>query len=159
MHGAEVTPREPWEKGEYEPDEPDDPAADDAFLRSVREEIIAEDKEVQPESPEFLDIARSEIQAMKSSGWDPKTWQDIILGLHRKMGVDAGYLDIQLTTHFGRTVLDQCGLAGLAPPDMMSFEFLDNPPPGKVPTAPVIVTRDEDGNITDDAPVDDDIEI
>jgi hypothetical protein len=156
MHGAEVTPREPWEKGEYEPDEPDDPAADDAFLRSVREEIIAEDKEVQPESPEFLDIARSEIQAMKSSGWDPKTWQDIILGLHRKMGVDAGYLDIQLTTHFGRTVLDQCGLAGLAPPDMMSFEFLDNPPPGKVPTAPVIVTRDEDGNITDDAPVDDD---
>jgi hypothetical protein len=85
--------------------------------------------------------------------------QDIILGLHRKMGVDAGYLDIQLTTHFGRTVLDQCGLAGLAPPDMMSFEFLDNPPPGKVPTAPVIVTRDEDGNITDDAPVDDDIAI
>lgn len=117
MHGAEVTVPEPWQKGEYEPD---DPPTDD-------------NKEIQPESPGFLDIVRDAIQTMKRTGWDPKTWNDIILGLHRHMSVDAGFLDIQLTTHFGRTVLDQCGLAGLAPPDMMSFEFLNSPPPEKVP--------------------------
>jgi hypothetical protein len=94
---------------------------------------------------------------MKRTGWDPKTWQDLILGLHRHMGVDAGFLDLQLTTHFGRTVLDQCGLAGMAPPDMMSFEFLDNPPPGKGPgSPPPLVTRDDHGNLTDEAPPDDD---
>ena len=111
MHGAEVTPQDPRHRGEYEPDEPD------------------YDKEIQPESPEFLDIARDAIQTMKRGGWVPKTWQDLILGLHRHMGVDAGYLDIQLTTHVGRTVLDQCGLVGMAPPEMMSFEFLTNPTP------------------------------
>lgn len=110
MHGAEVTVPEPWHKGEYEPDEPDLGA------------------EIQPESPEFLDVARDAIQTLKRGGWDPKSWQEIVLGLHRHMGVDAGYLDIQLTTHVGRTVLDQCGLAGFAPPDMMSFEFLDSAP-------------------------------
>ena len=109
LHGAEVTPQDPWQRGEYEPDEPD------------------YDKEIQPESPEFLDIARDAIQVMKRGGWDPKTWQELILGLHRHMGVDAGYLDIQLTTHVGRTVLDQCGLVGMAPPEMMSFEFLTDP--------------------------------
>jgi len=44
------------------------------------------------------------------------------------MGVDAGFLDIQLTTHVGRTVPDPCGLVGMAPPEMMSFEFLSNLP-------------------------------
>jgi hypothetical protein len=99
MHGAEVTPVEPWQKGEYEPDE------------------------VQPESPDFLDLARDAIQTLKQGGWDPKTWQDLVLGLHRQMHVDAGFLDLQLTTHVGRAVLDQCGLAGLAPPEMVAFDF------------------------------------
>jgi len=138
MHGAEVTPLEPWQKGEYEPDDPEpwfEPSAPPGHLpfsqASTRGDddplapVAADDEEVQPESPEFLDIARSEIQAMKSSGWDPKTWQDIILGLHRKMGVDAGYLDIQLTTPVGRAVLDQCGLMGLAPGAMATFDFID----------------------------------
>ena len=127
MHGAEVTVPEPWQKGEYEPDDPE------ADLPSAREIVSshykdASDEEVQPESPEFLDIVRDAIQTKKSAGWDPKTWQDIILDLHRHMGVDAGFLDIQLTTHVGRTVLDQCGLVGMAPPEMMSFEFLSNLP-------------------------------
>jgi hypothetical protein len=99
MHGAEVTPVEPWQKGEYEPDE------------------------VQPESPDFLDLARDAIQTLKRGGWDPKTWQDLVLGLHRQMHVDAGFLDLQLTTHVGRAVLDQCDLAGLAPPEMVAFDF------------------------------------
>jgi hypothetical protein len=55
MHGAEVTPVEPWHKGEYEPDDPvslvDEP------------EPPPDDEEVMPESPDFLDRARTEIQA------------------------------------------------------------------------------------------------
>lgn len=100
MHGAEVTPVEPWQKGEYEPDE------------------------IQPESPDFLDLARDAIQTLKRGGWNPKTWQELVLGLHRHMGVDAGFLDLQLTTHVGRTVLDQCGLMGLAPPEMINMQYL-----------------------------------
>lgn len=112
MHGAEVTPVEPWQKGEYEPDE------------------------IQPESPDFLDLARDAIQTLKRGGWNPKTWQELVLGLHRHMGVDAGFLDLQLTTHVGRTVLDQCGLMGMAPPDMMSFEFLSDIKGGPSPATP-----------------------
>jgi hypothetical protein len=126
MHGAEVTVPEPWQKGEYEPDDQDDEP--DIRIRPEPDD----NKEIQPESPEFLDIVRDAIQTMKRTGWDPKTWNDIILGLHRHMSVDAGFLDIQLTTHFGRTVLDQCGLAGLAPPEMMSFEFLNDLPPSSM---------------------------
>lgn len=100
MHGAEVTPVEPWQKGEYEPDE------------------------IQPESPDFLDLARDAIQTLKRGGWNPKTWQELVLGLHRHMGVDAGFLDLQLTTHVGRTVLDQCGLMGMAPPEMVNMQYL-----------------------------------
>jgi hypothetical protein len=142
MHGAEVTVPEPWQKGEYEPD--DDPldlveaevAAEEAAERAAAE------KEIQPESPEFLDIARDAIQTMKRGGWDPKNWQDLVLGLHRHMGVDAGYLDIQLTTHVGRTVLDQCGLVGMAPPEMVSFDFFS----GGDDKAPTLISRaaDED---------------
>ena len=148
MHGAEVTVPEPWQKGEYEPD--DDPldlveaevAAEEAAERAAAE------KEIQPESPEFLDIVRDAIQTMKRGGWDPKLWQDLILGLHRHMGVDAGFLDIQLTTHVGRTVLDQCGLAGMAPPEMVSFDFL----PGE--TGKTLVGRTADGKVVDAAPTD-----
>lgn len=140
MHGAEVTVPEPWQKGEYEPDDP---------LDLVRDEILAEEaaeRASQPESPEFLDIVRDAIQTMKNTGWDPKTWNDIILGLHRHMGVDAGFLDIQLTTHVGRTVLDQCGLAGMAPPEMMSFEFL-NDLPGKAAAAPSSMGEPGEGSM------------
>jgi len=113
MHGAAVMPWEPSQKGEYEPDEP------------------------QPESPDFLDLARDSIQTLKRGGWNPKTWQELILGLHRHMRVDAGFLDLQLTTHVGRTVLDQCGLMGLAPPEMVSMEFLSHPgTPIAVPSLP-----------------------
>jgi hypothetical protein len=153
----------------FEPDPPSPPSVDnfggDDFgdensdVSAQLEQLLApkaSDGEIQPESPEFLDIARDAIQTLKRGGWDPKNWQDIILGLHRHMGVDAGYLDIQLTTHFGRTVLDQCGLAGLAPPDMMSFEFLSELP-GRQAAQPLLVARDETGRITDTPPVDDDL--
>jgi len=131
MHGAEVTVPEPWQKGEYEPDDPEpfDTGVASGYRPQSQAGTQCHDvEEIRPESPEFLDIVRDAIQTKKSAGWDPKTWQDIILDLHRHMGVDAGFLDIQLTTHVGRTVLDQCGLVGMAPPDMMSFEFLSNLP-------------------------------
>jgi hypothetical protein len=118
MHGADMMPWEPSQKDEYEPDEP------------------------QPESPDFLDLARDSIQTLKRGGWDPKTWQELILGLHRHMRVDAGFLDLQLTTHVGRTVLDQCGLMGLAPPEMVSMEFLSHP--GTPIAVPSLSNQDEE---------------
>jgi hypothetical protein len=131
VHGTGVTPLEPWEKGEYEPD--DDPELEAQIQRIIarKDASKADPPNAElldaPESPDFLDLARDSIQTLKRGGWDPKTWQELILDLHRHMGVDAGYLDIQLTTHVGRAVLDQCGLMGMAPPDMVNMEFMGFP--------------------------------
>lgn len=67
------------------------------------------------ESPEFCDLVREAIQSLQKSGWSPDSWTKLIWDLHLHMKVDAGFLDIQLSTHVGRAVLDQCGLFGLAP--------------------------------------------
>jgi hypothetical protein len=142
MHGAEVTVPEPWQKGEYEPDDQDD----EPDIRMPHLVRAPDDEEIQPESPDFLDRTRDAIQTLKRGGWDPKTWQDLVLGLHRHMHVDAGFLDLQLTTHVGRTVLDQCGLAGMAPPEMMSFEFL-NALPGKAAAAPSSMGEPGEGSM------------
>lgn len=100
-HGAEITPLMPWERGEYESDE-----------------------EKMPESPAFLDQVRDRLQTLKNSGWTPKTWPDLILGLHQHMQVDAAMLDLQLSTHVGRAVLNQCGIVDIIPPEMISMDDL-----------------------------------
>lgn len=68
-----------------------------------------------PESPDFLDNLRDHITAATKSGWKPASWADLILHLHQRTGFDAAFLDLQLSTDVGRTVLDQCGLMGIAP--------------------------------------------
>lgn len=68
-----------------------------------------------PESPDFLDNVRSHISAAVTGGWKPASWPELIITLHQKMGVDAAFLDLQLSTDVGRAVLDQCGLMGIAP--------------------------------------------
>lgn len=68
-----------------------------------------------PESPDFLDNVRDHISASMTGGWKPASWSELILTLHQKMGVDAAFLDLQLSTDVGRAVLDQCGLMGIAP--------------------------------------------
>ena len=77
-----------------------------------------------PESPIFLDQVRDRLQVMTASGWKPVTWPELILRLHQEMSVDAAFLDLQLSTDFGRTVLDQCGLAGIAPGASIVFNDL-----------------------------------
>lgn len=159
MHGAEVTPPEPHQKGEYEADDDADLEATIRALLARKDSGIVKPEAADPdapESPDFLDRVRDVIQSRQNGGWDPKSWQDLILGLHQQMSVDASYLDLQLSTHFGRTVLDQCGLIGLAPPEMLGVEFFTAPPGKQVPP-PVLVTRTESGEITDTPPGDDDI--
>ena len=73
-------------------------------------------------SPQFLDRVRDFLQ---EKGEEPDTWASLIMHLHRGMEVDAGYLDLVLSTPEGLTVLAQCGLTALHPGsgvDMMSFE-------------------------------------
>jgi len=73
-------------------------------------------------SPQFLDRVRDFLQ---EKGEEPDTWASLIMHLHQGMEVDAGYLDLVLSTPEGLTVLAQCGLTALHPGagvDMMSFE-------------------------------------
>lgn len=67
------------------------------------------------ESPAFLDEVRNRLQTLMKAGWHPDDWGQLVLRLHQEMKVDAGYLDIQLSTDFGRAMLDQCGLFELHP--------------------------------------------
>lgn len=126
MHGAEVTPREPWERGEYEMDEDPDPDLDLTLaLSRIDRKVRVEEA---GERPEFLDLVRDNILALQRSGWKPESWQDLILSLHRGLHCDAGFLDLQLTTSVGRAVLDQCGLVSIAPADMLDLSFFTHDP-------------------------------
>lgn len=81
-------------------------------------------------SPDFLDRVRDELSAVQSSGMKFSDWSDLIYHLHMVLGIDAGALDLQLSTHEGRAVLDQAGFFDFPPPGE-SFDmarFLDAPP-------------------------------
>lgn len=92
----------------------------------------------QVEEPASLDRIR---EVLLSTGEKPSTWTDLILLLHRSTGFDAGFLDIQLNTHMGRTALAQCGI------------HLD-PGPGldlsSLPVADPPDTEDHGGGATDE---------
>jgi hypothetical protein len=68
------------------------------------------DEEIQPESPSFLDRVRGQIQTMTAGGWKAESYQQLVLDLHRELQTDAAFLDLQLSTHVGRTMLTQCGI-------------------------------------------------
>ena len=123
MHGAEVMPPEPHYKGEYEPDDDEESDEDiEAIIRRAGERTAASVNEpATVESPDLLDEVRSQMQQMRSSGWEPKSWTDLILDLSRSMKRDAGYLDLQLTTDVGRAVLAQCGLTAITPPSSIDI--------------------------------------
>lgn len=62
------------------------------------------------------------------------SWQDMILHVHRVTGVDAGFLDIQLSSPMGMTVLAQCGIhinpgAGINLPELQERLAAAQPPP------------------------------
>lgn len=91
-----------------------------------------------PENPDFLDTVRSELLVLMKGGFKPTTWQELIFSLHVHMKVDAAYLDLQLSTHVGRAVLDQVGLPGIAPGSAISLaELLGDPSTAPTPRDPV----------------------
>lgn len=86
-------------------------------------------------SPDFLDRVRDELLAAQEGGATFKQWEDLIYHLHIALGIDAGALDLQLSTHEGRAILDQAGFFNF-PPASESFDmarFLDVLPSGGPP--------------------------
>lgn len=71
--------------------------------------------EFEGDEPQLLDEARSVLLQATKSGNGPDNWAQMLLLLHRELHVDAGFLDIQMSTPMGRTVLDQCGLYDVRP--------------------------------------------
>lgn len=67
------------------------------------------------EFPELLDRIRDSLRGGLSGGWKPANWQELIIRLHMELHVDAGFLDLQLSTEMGRTVLAQVGLLDIQP--------------------------------------------
>jgi len=103
------------------PAEEEDPADRDMMkrLQSLmdQEEADAEerDEDRPPQSPAFLDRVRTELLSQVSQGWKPNNWFDLIMRLHLSLQVDASYLDLQLSSDTGRTVLAQAGLFDIFP--------------------------------------------
>lgn len=116
-----------------------DAAADDLFFDAV--ETITEAAETpralddpnehlrEVSSPDILDRIRDELLAAKEGGTEFKTWEDLIMHLHLFFSIDAGSLDLQLSTHEGRTVLQQAGYFQFPPPDFDMARFIDSMPP------------------------------
>lgn len=84
-------------------------------------EDATSDVDTPPESPQFLDRVRDYLQ---ESSEKYESWQDMIFKLHLGMQVDAGYLDIALSTPAGLTVLAQCNQTHLHPGAEMNIEEL-----------------------------------
>lgn len=85
-------------------------------------------------SPDLLDRVRDELKVAQDSGVPFPTWEDLIFFLHRTLGVDAGALDLQLSTHEGRAVLDQAGFFDFPPPVFDMARFIEAAVP--LPTPP-----------------------
>lgn len=77
--------------------------------RSDREDGSAE------EHPAMLDRTRDVLIELKKQGFAPKDWSELLMKLHLAMQVDAGFLDLQLSTPMGMTVLAQAGYTDLHP--------------------------------------------
>jgi len=83
-------------------------AREDSFLDGL--ELPPPDDLDMQERPDLLDRIRDTLQAKTSKGWKPTSWQELIVHLHMELHIDAGFLDLQLNTPMGRTVLEQSGL-------------------------------------------------
>jgi hypothetical protein len=103
LHGEPSAPR--WAEGAEE-----DVWSDEDVVALLGDAPAREGNLDTQERPAALDLLRDEIMAMRSKGWEPKTWEDLIMQLHVATKQDAAFLDIQLSTQVGRAVLDQCGV-------------------------------------------------
>lgn len=126
MPGAHLFPKqlldregEPLTEDPYEDDDELFRAIEDAedevpeWMMSMVEtdaDSALDDANDRQERPDDLDRLRTQIQGMRADGWEPKSWQQLIMDLHVALQTDAGFLDIQLSTQMGLTVLAQCGI-------------------------------------------------
>jgi hypothetical protein len=88
----------------------DDGDMSDVALQSLFEGAPQTDPDDAQEQPAMLDKLRDEVLLMRSKGWDPKTWTQLIMDLHLALQTDAAFLDIQLSTQMGANVLAQAGI-------------------------------------------------
>jgi hypothetical protein len=82
--------------------------------RSEERADVPEGENLQ-ERPALLDQARDALQKLVGEGYQPGSWSEMIMRLHLIMKVDAGFLDLQMGTEMGRTVLAQCGIHDIIP--------------------------------------------
>ena len=73
------------------------------------------DQDDTQERPALLDQAREVLQKLVKEGYQPGAWSEMIMRLHLIMKIDAGFLDIQMASEMGRTVLAQCGIHDIFP--------------------------------------------
>lgn len=78
-------------------------------------ERLADDDEVVQPEPALLDQVRDTLLSFAKQGINPRDYQDLVMRLHLTLQVDAGWLDLQLGTAEGRTVLAQAGFADMHP--------------------------------------------
>lgn len=113
----------------------DVPTVDDEELQELRKMFEQEHsklKEDQQAAPDTIDRMRDELKRMLDSGWRPKDYPEIVLALHVSMQMDPVFVDLQLGSEMGRTILMQVGLFDL--PLVPKFDgadldvkFLENP--------------------------------
>ena len=98
--------------------------------------VTSDNADLPTSSPQILDRVRDYI---KSSGQKFSDWTDMIYKIHVGLSIDAGYLDILLSSSEGMTVLSQCGQTHLHPGAAMKMADLPSgrppdppkPPPGR----------------------------
>ena len=105
------------------PERPPFDSADWLALQDAKPE--PEETDQPPSAPQFLDRVRDHLQAATEKY---ESWQDLIFKLHLGMQVDAGYLDLVLSTPEGLTVLAQCNQTHLHPGAEMNIETLRQKP-------------------------------
>lgn len=97
-----------WDEGDVAQEvAPDDIHIDDLLAKFESDEAF--------ERPDTLDRIRDVLLDMAKSQIKPDSWQELILRVSRATHIDAGFVDLQLGTEMGRTVLAQAGMADIVP--------------------------------------------
>lgn len=82
------------------------------------------------EYPATLDQIRDALKTRIGGGWQPTSWTDLVMGLHLALSMDAGFIDLTLSTPMGQTVLAQCGIHDLSPGAGFDLTALSSSPDG-----------------------------
>lgn len=120
------------------------------------EALLGDDDHDAQERPELLDRIRDALLDINERGSHPRSWEDLIMRLHMALHVDAGFIDLQLGTPMGQTVLAQAGFAGIQPgpygTDLSAVEQLAaEVTPQEAAPSPAGPAAPDDGSSPEDA--------